>query len=84
MLLDLILTNREGQVEDVRVGCGLGCSDHEMVEYRILCGRSRAMSWVTTLDFKRANFILFKDLLGGIPWASTLEGMGVQETRVVF
>ncbi|GAB0203230.1 hypothetical protein GRJ2_002788600 [Grus japonensis] len=36
MLLDLVLTNKEGLVEDLKVGG----SDHEMVEFRILCGRS--------------------------------------------
>jgi len=35
-LLDLVLTNKEGLVEDVKVGRRLSCSDHEMVEFRIL------------------------------------------------
>ncbi|GAB0204161.1 protein NYNRIN-like [Grus japonensis] len=42
VLLDLVLTNKEGVVEDVKVGGSLGCGDHEMVEFRILRGRSRA------------------------------------------
>ncbi|GAB0189140.1 mitochondrial enolase superfamily member 1 [Grus japonensis] len=73
MLLDLVLTNK-GFVEDVKVGGSLGCSDYEMVEFRILCGRSRAVSRVTTPDFRKANFGLFKDLLGRIPWVRALEG----------
>ncbi|GAB0182838.1 hypothetical protein GRJ2_000749100 [Grus japonensis] len=79
VLLDLVLTNKEGLVGDVKVGGSLGCSDHEMVEFRILCGRSRAISRITTLDFRRAKFALFKDLLGRIPWNSALEGHGEQE-----
>ena len=51
-LLDLVLTNKEGLVEDVKVGGRLGCSDHEMVEFRILRGGSRAISRITTLDFR--------------------------------
>jgi len=35
-VLDLVLTNKEGLVEDVKVGGRLGCSDHEMVEFIIL------------------------------------------------
>ncbi|GAB0180026.1 hypothetical protein GRJ2_000467900 [Grus japonensis] len=35
VLLDLVLTNKEGLVEDVKVGGSLGCSDYEMVEFRI-------------------------------------------------
>ena len=38
--LDLVLTNKGGLVGDVKVGGSLGCSDHKMVEFRILCGRS--------------------------------------------
>jgi len=79
-LLDLVLTNKEGLVEDVKVGGRLGCSDHEMVEFRILRGGSRAISRIKTLDFRRANFGLFKEILGGFPWASALEGRGSKST----
>ena len=84
VLLDLTLKNKEGLVEDVRVGGSIGCSDHEMVNFRILHGRSRATSRITALDFKRANFGLVKDLLGQVPWARALEGRGVQESWSVF
>jgi len=83
-LLDLVLTNKEGLVEDVKVGGRLSCSDHEMVEFRILRGESRAISRIKTLDLRRANFGFFKELLGGIPWASVLEVMGVQECWSLF
>jgi len=77
-LLDLVLKNKEGLVDDVKVGGRLGCSDHEMVEFRILRGGSRALSMIKSLDLRRANFGLFKELLGGIPWARGLEDRGVQ------
>ncbi|GAB0205340.1 hypothetical protein GRJ2_002999600 [Grus japonensis] len=64
VLLDLVLTKKEGLLEDVKAEGSLGCHDHEMVEFRILRGRSRAISGIRTLDFRRANFGLFKDLLG--------------------
>jgi len=35
-LLDLLIKNKEGLVEDVKAAGRLGCSDHEMVEFRIL------------------------------------------------
>ena len=52
VLLDLALTNKEGLVEDVKAGGSLDCGDHEMVEFRILCGGSRAVSRIITLDFR--------------------------------
>jgi len=78
-LLNLVLTNKEGLVKDVKVGGRLGCSNHEMVEFTILRGGSRVISRIKTLDFRRANFGLFKELLGRIPWARAVEGRGVQE-----
>jgi len=83
-LLDLALMNKEGLVEDVKAGDSLGCSDHKMVEFRVLHGGSRVISRIKTLDFRRANFGLFKDLLGGMPWVRTLEGRGVQESWSLF
>jgi len=68
----------------VKVGGRLGCSDHEMVEFRILHEGSRAISRIKTLDLRRANFGLFKELLGGIPCARALEGRGVQEPWSLF
>jgi len=82
-LLNLVLTNKEGLVEDVKVGGRLGCSDHEMV-FRILHGGRRAISRIKTLDFRRANFGPFKDLLGEIPWVRALKVRGVQESWLLF
>ena len=75
-LLDLVLTNNEGLVEDVKVAGRVCCSDHEMVEFRILHGGSRAVSNIKTLNFRRANFGLFKELLGGILWRQGSQRQG--------
>jgi len=83
-LLDLVLMNKEGLVEDVKAGGSLSSSDHEMVNFRILRGGSRVISKIKTLDFKRANFGLFRDLLGEIPWVRALEGRGVQQSWSLY
>ncbi|PKU47503.1 hypothetical protein llap_2145 [Limosa lapponica baueri] len=72
-LLDPVLTNEEGLVEDIKVEGNLGCSDHGKIEFRIVGSTHKAISRTETLDFKRANFVLFKKLLGEIPWARALE-----------
>ena len=77
--LDLLFTNREGLVGDVEVGGCLGQSDHDMVEFSILGGVRTGNSKTTTLDFWRADFELFRRLVGGVPWGSVLESKGVQE-----
>lgn len=75
-MLDLLVTNKEGLVGDVKVGGCLGCTDHEMVEFRILHGGHRAIGRIITLAFRRANFSLFTDLLGEILLVRALEGRG--------
>ena len=84
VLLDLVLTNKNRLLEDVKVGGSLGCRDHEMVEFRILRGGSRATSKIKTLDLRRANFGLFQCLLRGIPWVRALEGRGIQESWLLY
>ncbi|GAB0188840.1 hypothetical protein GRJ2_001349300 [Grus japonensis] len=83
-MLDLILTNKEGLVGDIKLKGSLGCSDHEMVEFRILRAARRALSKLTTLDFRRADFGLFRDLLGRIPWDKALEERGAQDSWLIF
>ncbi|PKU37685.1 rna-directed dna polymerase from mobile element jockey- hypothetical protein [Limosa lapponica baueri] len=72
-LLHLVLTNKEGLVEDIKVGGNLGCSDHGKIEFRIMGSTRKTTSRTETLDFRRANFDLFKKLLGEIPRDRALE-----------
>jgi len=68
----------------VKVKGSLGCSDHEMVEFKILRVARGVRSKLPTLDFRRADFGLIEDLLGRIPWDKALEGRGAQESWSVF
>ncbi|PKU40120.1 adaptin ear-binding coat-associated protein 1 [Limosa lapponica baueri] len=83
-LLDLLLTNRDGLVGDVLVGGHLGLSDHEMVKFSIIREVRKGVSKTSTLDFQRADFILFRSLVGKVPWEAALKVKGVQEGRVFF
>ncbi|GAB0180562.1 hypothetical protein GRJ2_000521500 [Grus japonensis] len=47
-LLDLLLTNKEGLVGDVKVKGSLGCSDHEVVEFRSLRAGRRVKKCTTS------------------------------------
>lgn len=65
VVLHFVLKNEERRTG---LGCegwgSLGCSDHDMVELLNVSGGNRAQSRVLALDFRRANFGLFRDLLG--------------------
>lgn len=51
---------------------------HEMVEFRIPRGESKANRRIKALEFSRLR--LFRDLLGRIPRKTVLERRGVQES----
>jgi len=55
-----------------------------MVEFKFLTAVRRAHSKFTTLDFKRADFGLFRDPLSRVPWDKMLEGRGAQESWLIF
>jgi len=61
-MLYLVLTNKEELVGNVEVRGSLGCSDHEMVEFKILRAARRVHSKLTTLDFGRADFGLLRGI----------------------
>lgn len=61
-ILDLSLTNKKGLVKNVRLKGSLDCSDHEMVEFRIL----RAANSVPWTSGEKTG--LFRDLLCRVPW----------------
>ncbi|GAB0192596.1 hypothetical protein GRJ2_001724900 [Grus japonensis] len=83
-MLDLVLTNKEGLVGNVKLKGSFDYSDHEMVEFKILRAVRRAHSKLTALDFSRADFGFFRDLLGRIPWDKVLEGREAQDSWLVF
>ena len=79
-MLDLVLTNEEVLVGSVKIKGSLGCSDHEKVEFKILRAARRVHSKLTTLDFRRADFGLLRDLLGEVTWDKALEGRGAHKS----
>ena len=72
VLLGLVLTNKEELVGNVKPSGNPDNSNHEIVDFKILHGRNKAVSRIATLDFRRANFYLFKGLHGNIPWVRVL------------
>ena len=69
-LLDLLFTNREGLVGDVKARSCLGQSDHKGIEFSILGEVKRGGTYTTaTLDFWRADFELLRTLV---------ESLGIQ------
>jgi len=60
VMLDLVLTNKEGLIGNVKLKGCLDCSDREMVEFKILRAERRVHNRLTTLNFRREDFGLFR------------------------
>lgn len=50
-------------MRNMKIKSGFDCSDCEKVEFKCLRAARRAQSKLTNLDFRRADFGLFRDLL---------------------
>jgi len=83
-LLDLLFTKREGLVRDVVVRGHLELSEHKMIEFSVHGQVKRGPSKITTMDFRRADFGLFRLLVDSVPRQRVLKGKGVQEGWTIF
>lgn len=63
----------------MKVKGSLGCRDHETVGFEILRAARRVESKLTSLDFRRAGFSFFIDLLDRVLWDRALEGRGANK-----
>jgi len=71
-----MLTSASELISDIRTGGSLGCSDHALVEVTVLGDMGKARSIVRTLNFGKANFQLFKDLVSRTPRETVLRHRG--------
>ncbi|PKU32580.1 nedd4-binding protein 2-like 2 [Limosa lapponica baueri] len=80
-ILDLIVTNASELIRDVKIGGSLGCSDHALVEFTVLRDTCQTRSIVRKLNFRKANFQLFKELVNRTPWETVLRDQGGEAGR---
>ena len=83
-VLDLVITNASELIGDVRIGGSLGCSDHALVEVTVRRGKGQVKRIVRTLNFRKANFQLFKELINRTPWEMALRDKGAEQSWQVF
>jgi len=77
--LYLLFTNREGLVGDVVVGGHPGLSNHEMTEFTVRGEVKREASKTTTMEFRRADFGLFRMLVERVPWRESWRAKGFRK-----
>lgn len=82
--LELVFTSKQALLSNVKLEGSFGCSDHKMMEFKILRVSKKVCSQLTTLDFKRAEFKLFRELHGRATWDKALERREAQDSSSVF
>jgi len=71
-ILDLMVTSTSELITEIRIGGGLGCSDHALVEFTVLRDMGEARSIGRTLNFSKANLQLGKELVRRTPCETVL------------
>ena len=88
--LHLLPANKEELSGIVKINGNLGCGDHVLMEFMIQKGERKASSRVQIMHLRKADFGLFRKLVGGTAWESQrspenltgLEGQNVPSTRI--
>ncbi|PKU32688.1 nedd4-binding protein 2-like 2 [Limosa lapponica baueri] len=83
-ILDLIVTDASELIRDVKTGGSLGCSDHALVEFTVLRDTCQTRGIVRTLNFRKANLQLFKELVNRTPWEAVLRDKGAEQSWQTF
>lgn len=74
-ILDLILTNKEEAISDVRVGEALGESDHNIIRFTIRKDFKRLRNNTTLIpNFNKGDFDGMRAYVGNIDWATCFKG----------
>jgi len=84
VLWDLVLTNKQRLVGNMKVEIHLGCSNDEIMEFRIIHGRNKEVNGIAAMNFRKVKFDLFKDLLGSISSVRALENREAQKSLLTF
>ncbi|GAB0209193.1 hypothetical protein GRJ2_003385000 [Grus japonensis] len=84
VILDLMVTNASELMGEVKTGGSLGCSDHALVEFTVLRDMGQVKSKVRTLNFRKANFQLFKELVNRTLWETALRDKGAEQSWQIF
>jgi len=84
VILDLMVINASELIGDIKIGGSLGCSDHALVEFAVLRVKGQAKSKSRTLNFRKANFHLFKETVSRTLWETSLRDKGAEESWQIF
>lgn len=78
-LLDLLLVSREGLVSEVKISGHLGQNDHA-VKFKISGDSRKSANKNSTLDVKRANLKILREVVDNDPLGNAFAGPGLHQS----
>ena len=78
-VLDLVLCNETGLINDLIVRDPLGSSDHSMVEFKIGMESEKVKSNTTVLCLNKGDYDGMREELAKVDWDQRLHGEAVEE-----
>ena len=83
-ILDVVMTNEEGMVEDLEIGEPVGRSDHVVMSWSLKCYADSIKTCVIKYVYDKGNFDGMRDRLGNIDWRLLLSDKTVDKQWDVF
>lgn len=68
----------------VKTGGSLGCNEHVLVEFIVSRDMGQMESKVRPLNYRKAKFQLFKEIVNRTPWETALRGKGTEQSGQIF
>lgn len=79
-----MLANINTHNEDIRFGGSPNCSDPALEEFTLLREMGQEKYEVRTLNFKKAKFQLFREIINRITCVTVLRNKGVEQNWQIF
>ena len=78
--LDLVLTNEEGMIHNMKYTAGLGNSDHICIQFGLVYTATKMIHKNMGYNYYKADFNKMRDMLDEIDWDIHLKDLNVFET----
>jgi hypothetical protein len=83
-ILDLVITNEEGMVDDIQYEAPLGKSDHLVLKFNFLCNKEIQSSKSSKFSFHKGNYTALSEEMSKYEWKEDLTSLTVEESWNLF
>ena len=78
-ILDLVLCNCDGMIQEVKAEGRVGKSDHDLITLEICIGGRKEVNKRHTYNYRKADFAVMRKSISKINWSREWEGRDVNE-----